>query len=317
MNTRAADAVAQAGKALERAGEAIAEAGTAIQSPGRSPNDRTLATLIEQGERAINESRFSDAKTIFSLAAQLCDGSTENPGSTTHTAHTDPYLIQRLALATYKAKQPDEISALNDALSLLTSKLNLSESNDPETVGLAGAVEKRLFDRGQGPEHLNRAIGFYSRGYYLRNDRYNGINLAYVLNLRMDSPLDSTKEEQVADFVWANRIRREVLLMCEREKQEIFQREQRTVSNADQFKRDQEARDREQKFWCLATEAEAYFGLGEFDQYEKTRAEAQATPHATWMLETMEQQIERLSKLLEKHGNLVQPPWNRPRVIGP
>jgi hypothetical protein len=312
MGIHAAEAVAQAGKALARAGEAIVDAGTATQPSDPEPNDRTLAMLIEQGERAISESRFSDAKTIFSLAVQSCHGSSEKTDSTAHTIHADPYLIQRLALSTYKAKQPDEISALNDALSLLASKLNLSESNDPETVGLGGAIEKRLFDRGQGAEHLNRAIGFYSRGYYLRNDRYNGINLAYVYNVRMDSPLDATREEQIADFVSANRIRREVLLLCEREKQEILQREQRTVLKADQVKQDQEARDREQKFWCLATKAEAHMGLGQFDEYDKTRAEAQAIPHAAWMFETMEQQIGRLSALLEKYGNLVQPPWAKP-----
>lgn len=311
IETRAAEAVAQAGKALERVAEAIADAGTATQPSDPGPNDRTLATLIEQGERAISESRFSEAKTIFSLAVQLCHGSSEKTDSTVHTIHADPYLIQRLALSTYKANHPDEISALNDALSLLASKLNLSESNDPETVGLGGAIEKRLFDRGQGAEHLNRAIRFYSRGYYLRNDRYNGINLAYVYNVRMDSPLDATREEQIADFVSANRIRREVLLLCEREKQEILQREQRTVLKADQVKQDQEARDREQKFWCLATKAEAHIGLGQFDEYDNTRAEAQAIPHAAWMFETMEQQIGRLSTLLEKYGNLVQPPWTR------
>jgi len=311
LDQRAADAVAEAGQALKRADEALAEAKAPIQPTEPRRSDRILATLIEQGELAINESRFADAKTIFSLAVQLCYGNGENSGSTTGTVRADPYLIQRVALATYKAKQPDEISALNDALSLLTSKLNLSESNDPETVGLAGAIEKRLFDRGQGAEHLNRAIEFYSRGYYLRNDRYNGINLAYVLNLRMDSSLDSTKEERIADFIWANRIRREVLLLCEREKQEILQREQRSVSTSNQIKQDQEARDREQKFWCLATKAEAHLGLGQFDEYEKVRSEAQATPHATWMFETMEQQIERLSKLLEKHGHLFEPPWIR------
>ena len=315
--SKVADAVAQAGRALDQAGEAMAGAGTAIQSSDPGPNDRTLATLIEQGERAIADSRFADAKTIFSLALQLCQGTSEKTASTLPTVHADPYLIQRLALATYKAKQPDEISALNEGLSLLRSKLNLSESNDPETVGLAGAIEKRLFDKGQGAEHLNAAIGFYSRGYYLRNDRYNGINLAYVLNVRMDSPLDSTREEQIADFVWANRVRREVLLLCEREKQEIQQREQRKISNSDQIKQDQEARDREQKFWCLATEAEAHLGLGQFGEYEKTLSEARSTPHAQWMFETMEQQIERLSKLLEKYGLLVQPPWTRERAVGP
>jgi hypothetical protein len=321
------EAVAEAGQpSLQRAGAAIATAGTAIARPDRGANDRTLAMLIDEGERAIAESRFVEAQASFSLAVRRCPG----PGESSRfaaPAHADPYLIQRLALATYKAKQPDEISALNQALDLLSSNFNLAESNDPETVGLAGAIEKRLFDGGQGAEHLHRAIGFYSRGYYLRNDRYNGINLAYVLNVRMDSPLDATREEKIADFVWANRIRREVLLLCERERLEIRKREQRVATSAgpiapDQEKRDREQkfwenRDREQKYWCLAVEAEARFGLGEFDAYEKTLAEIPATPHATWMFEAMEQQIGRLSKLLQKHGALVDPPWNWPKAAAP
>jgi MAP3K TRAFs-binding domain len=83
-------------------------------------------------------------------------------------------------LATYKAKQPDELSAPNEAMELL-APLAPEDANDPETVGLAGAIEKRLFDKGQGTGHLDRAIWYYRRGYYLRNDWYNRINLAYLL----------------------------------------------------------------------------------------------------------------------------------------
>src|SRR5262245_63108124 len=68
----------------------------------------------------------------------------------------------------------------------------------------------------------------------------------YTLSLHDALPI-STKEERIADFIWANRIRREVLLLCEREKQEILQREQRSVSTSNQIKQDQEARDRDRK----------------------------------------------------------------------
>jgi hypothetical protein len=187
--------------------------------------------------------------------------------------------------------------------------LDPEDSNDPETVGLAGAIEKRLFDKGQGAEHLDRAIWYYGRGYYLRNDWYNGINLAYLLNVRTDTPLDATTEEQVADLVWANRLRRAVLALCERELQAIRAREERRGTNADQLKVEQQARDRERQFWCLATKAEAHFGVGELDAYEKTRAEAQALEHADWMMATCDAQIGRLQTLLEKHGHLLNPPW--------
>ena len=221
LRERATEVVAQAAHALEQAGEALAEAGADIRTAEAGPADKTLAMLTDQGEQAIKESRFSDAKAAFGLALRLCKG---DPAGISPAAHEDTYLIQRLVLATYKAKQPDELSALNEALKVLDTKLNLKDSNDPETVGLAGAIEKRLFDKAQGAEHLARAIRYYARGYYLRNDRYNGINLAYLLNVRTDTSLDTTNEDKIADLVFANRIRRDVLALCEEELESIQRR---------------------------------------------------------------------------------------------
>ena len=304
LGKQTAEVMAQAGHALEQAGEALAAAPADLQTPEAGAGHKTLATIIEEGEQALKDSRFCDAKTHFADALSFCRDSTESCPN-----KKDPYLVQRLVLATYKAKEPDELSALNAAMDLLDSQLNLENINDPETVGLAGAIEKRLFDRGEGVKHLNRAIRYYARGYYLRNDRYNGINLAYLLSVRGDSPLDATKEYQIADLVRANRIRLDVLPLCEQELEEIGQREGRVVAKPDKIKEEQEARDREQKFWCLATKAEAHFGLGELDDYERTRSEAQALVPAAWMMESFDQQIGRLRGLLEKHGHLLDPPW--------
>jgi hypothetical protein len=67
------------------------------------------------------------------------------------------------------------------------------------------------------------------------------------------------------------------------------------------------ARDTEQEFWCLATMTEAYFGLGDRDASEDARAAALAIEHADWMVETLDAQIGRLRRLLEKHGHLLNP----------
>ena len=297
-------------QALEQAGEALAEAGAGVRTAEAGPADKTLAILTDQGEQAIKESRFSDAKAAFELALRLCKG---DPAGISPAAHEDTYLIQRLILATYKAKQPDELSALNEALKVLDTKLNLKDSNDPETVGLAGAIEKRLFDKAQGAEHLARAIRYYARGYYLRNDRYNGINLAYLLNVRTDTSLDTTNEDKIADLVFANRIRRDVLALCEEELEIIQRRAGSCEVKPDKIKAEQQARDLEEKFWLLATQAEAYFGLGELMGYQKSRSAAQALQPAAWMMESFDQQIGRLKSLLEKHGHL-STPRGRPRV---
>lgn len=289
--------VAQMGEALAEGKGEVISAGTAT----------TLSTLIEQGEDAIKAGEFITARELFALALKLYKASA---GGNQAVMHEDPYLLQRLVLATYKAKQPDEIAALNEAMELLTSRLGIEESNDPETVGLGGAVEKRLYDKGQGADHLERAIRFYGRGYHLRSDRYNGINLAYLMNVRTASPLDEKDTEKIADLVFANRLRRRVLEFCERDLRNIAEGEKRAAGvESCQLQEDQRAHLAYDKFWCLATKSEAHFGLGEMAEYQKTRAEAQALGAAEWMLESSDQQIARLKDLLVQHGHLLDPPW--------
>lgn len=308
--------MAQVGKALDEASadsEAVpTEDEEALQSP-------TVAVLVDEGERALSSSDFLTAKTMF---RQAMGPRTDGEGY----MRPDPYLIQRLALATYKAAQePDVIPALEEAMKVL-SLLDPENSNDPETVGLAGAIEKRMFyvkqQKGGGEEHLNRAIKNYSRGYFLRNDWYNGINLAFLLDVRADTSIDQTNQERIADLVWANRIRREVLEICEKDLETIRARERRIAACAgdegvEPMREKQTARDNEQEYWCLMTMAEAHFGLGDMANYQKRFDEAKQVwqncfPGAEmgWMIETAESQIARLRDLLKKHGRLLNPPWS-------
>src|SRR5262249_26989687 len=57
----------------------------------------------------------------------------------------DPYVLQRLALATYKSKYPNAEEALKTARNLL-NLLEPETSNDTETLGLWGSVHKRLWE---------------------------------------------------------------------------------------------------------------------------------------------------------------------------
>lgn len=251
-------------------------------------SDQTLAMLIEQGEAAIAESRFPLARSLFQAALDL--GKPPSGRKDGGPVVLTPYLVQRLVLATYKSKEPNETTALEVALKLL-DPLNPRESNDPETVGLAGAIEKRLFAWRGDPAHLDRAIGYYGRGYYLRNDWYNGINLAYLLNLRTDTVLDPTNQDKIADLVWANRIRGDVLKLCEQNLIAIRERERQTAASGEGFVASQRASDREKEFWCLATKAEAHFGRGEMEAYCRVLAEARAVRSADWMMDTLHDQI--------------------------
>jgi len=286
--------------ALNEAGDSGQAENTTPASIKPAAENPTLAVLIQEGEKAIGKDQFASAKAFFATALSIDSGK----GGVAH----DPYLTQRLVLATYKAKQPNHVEALNEAKKLL-EVLGPHDSNDPETVGLAGAIEKRLFEEGQGHGHLKAAIWFYARGYYLRNDWYNAINFAYLLNVRADSELAAGDSERIADLVWANRIRREAIELCTRELAEISEREARLMGSTEKLGSELKARDREQKFWCFATTAEANVGLGDFVGYTRARADALAASRATWMVETMDGQIDKLKTLLTRRGHLLDPPW--------
>jgi hypothetical protein len=218
----------------------------------------------------------------------------------------EPYLVQRLALTTYKAAEPDPVTALNEALQLL-EPLSPDDTNDPETVGVVGAIHKHLYEQGQGEEHLQKAIGCYSRGYYLRSDLYNGSNLAALITLRAASPLDSTDQERVADLVGANRIRSEVLDLCQKELVKI---EARLNSAVDHESREHQVQqDADRRFWCIASMAGANYGLGNWPEFEKLRKAALSLKTADWMVSTFEKYLAMLRGPLEAHGHLLSPPW--------
>ncbi|HKH61928.1 MAG TPA: tetratricopeptide repeat-containing protein [Flavitalea sp.] len=295
---------------IEEAVENAAEednVATVLRPPkkkSRIKENKTLSLLIEQGEEAIKVHEFLKAKALFE-SALLIGNDPQNP-----SLHNDPYLIHRLAMATYKSQKPDAVTALKNALELL-KQLDLDHTNDPETVTQAGAVEKKLYEIGEGEEHLSNAILFFQRGYYLLNNRYNGINLAYTLNCRANSSLCTTKEEQIADMVYANHTRRRVLDICDRNWNEILQREERETKDGEENALiiKQRSFNNETKFWICVNRAESYFGLGDFESYKKATAEANAIKHDSWMMASFEDQVKKLRALLQSNGHLLNPAW--------
>ncbi len=65
----------------------------------------------------------------------------------------DPFIIQQQALATYKSRQPTPQAALQAARAIL-GELGPATTNDPETLGLWGAIHKRLWELDARPEDL-------------------------------------------------------------------------------------------------------------------------------------------------------------------
>lgn len=273
-------------------------------------NNSTLAVLTEQGEMALRNRDYISAKAFFgSAVSHLIKNIDSRP-----TAH-DSYLIHRLALATYKAQLPGKIPALIEATELL-APLNPDHTNDPETVTLAGKIEKQLFCAGEGMQHLRKAVSFYERGYYLLQNRCNGINYAFLLNNRVNSSLYNTKEDKMVDMFLANRIRREVLIMCDEDLKAINAKKNKDFTkiiigeNQNLFSPHEYDTENEERFEILANKAEAYFGLGEMEEYKKTIAVAKEVEHPDWMMTEFEEQIAELREIMKKYGVLLNPLWS-------
>ncbi|HEX8722876.1 MAG TPA: tetratricopeptide repeat-containing protein [Pyrinomonadaceae bacterium] len=275
-------------KALKGVAKAAAEASPAAVA-GDAHDGELYSALMEQADEAQDDGDFVTARALLlRLRRKMKEAAEKEAAEAARNGiegfrerPEDPYLVQRLALATYKSKQPTPRAALEEARDLLAA-LGPATSNDTETLGMWGSVHKRLWETAGDRAHLDEAVRGYERGFYLRNDYYNGINFAYLLNAR--AAKRASRAEAVADFVQAARVRREVLDICEAEM------------------RDGGPPGYEQKYWVLATWAEALLGTGDEEGARKKFAEACAVlpdpQKDEWMRESTEEQMGKLRALL-------------------
>lgn len=152
--------------------------------------ENNLLTYIKQGEHYFKLSEFTKAVDNFKSAHEL--------------RPNESYILQKLVLATYKSKEPSELESLLTARTLL-SKLSPEISNDPETTGLAGAIQKRLWLLTKDPVQLDKAIEYYFRGFIIKKDYYNGENLAACFDLKCG--VESNSEQKTFYTIAAKKTR--------------------------------------------------------------------------------------------------------------
>ena len=243
-----------AGKEVQSIAAAAAPAG----------EEETVSLLMKMCRQARAASNWAGAKmALEQLRIKL-------PG--------EPFIVQQLALATYKGKSPDARTALQEARTIL-EELQPRSTNDPETIGIWGAIHKRLWELDRRPEDLEESIRAYCKGFNLKDDYYNGCNYAYMLNVRASI---STGADAIADSVWATRVRRRVIELCE----------ERLAAGVKD--------DPEQLFWLRATLIEALTGIGESARAEAEKALAIKEAPEPWMPGSLQEQLEKLEKLLAK-----------------
>ena len=214
----------------------------------------------------------------------------------------DPYILQQLALATYKFEQPDKKTSLINAKNILNA-LGPQTSSDAETVGIWGAIHKRLWGATQNREDLDESVKAYARGYYIKNDYYNGINYAFMLDVRASC---SAGDEALVDRLLARRVRKDVLKISDG----LLEAAAAADAAPPGVKPDGPAVSPDDLFWIGATKVEAVFGLGRRDEAKTLKAEIVEKERqrlitagrdgdaVKWMEASLDDQLKELGELL-------------------
>ncbi|MBF0107746.1 MAG: patatin-like phospholipase family protein [Magnetococcales bacterium] len=210
------------------------------------------------------------------------------------------------AVAIYKDPELLDDLKLDQALHDLKKNLDLDVAEDPELLGVAGAICKRKWETTGHLHDLKEALTYYLRGWNTSTrseskvDRsYPGINAAFILDLLATRNKETSGKNKVLGTMAdqsqseAKKIREEIIRL--------------------------ESTGRRDDYWHLVTMAEAHLGLGlvadasfEANHFDRARAfleeAAGLTAIPLWQRETTVRQLSRLIRLHQ--------PELTPRTIG-
>ena len=240
--------------------------------------------LLEVATNLKAQRDFPTARRILARARAL-------PGS-------DPNLrlklVQQHALCTYKDPDLPAAQRLERAEEILAGNENIDTTTDQETLGIMGAIYKRRWEVFGLRQHLERSLSYYMRGYRrgVEGDfGYTGINAAFVLDLlahdeereaaeaRVTSPIAGERRTKAAEI--RNDITTKLIPLA-------ADRNQSWVNN---------------EWWFLATIAEAYFGLKQFEKTKEWLERARALEGvAPWEFESTVRQLARLAQVSVRAG---------------
>ncbi len=184
------------------------------------------------------------------------------------------YVTQQLAFAHYKSKAPNETMALQKALQIM-STLNPESSLDLETLGITGAIYKRLYlVNNRNIAYLDEAIKMYQKGYIIKNDYYNGENYANCLAFKLLQE-DLPEEEKTYLKYSSIKVYGELAKLIET----------RIAAG-------------ETDMWMYATLSTSYYCIGNKEKYEEYKEKFYAASQADWEKDTYEDNLTLIKKCL-------------------
>jgi hypothetical protein len=270
----------------------VSQAAAVAAAQADLPAGDTYAAKIRFARQAMDSNAFALAQTIL----QDIYNEQTAPGADGKPKAARPFIVQQLALATYKAGEakaktdgPEHALAGYAEAEALLRQLDVETTTDPETLGLWSAIYKRRAEMAtrspqERKQDLNEAIRASERCFIIKRDYYNGTNFAYLLNLRASI---SSGDDRIADNVLASRVRREVVEITARS----------LAALPEKSSPGGETTLRDEKYWTAATHAESLIALGD-QSGEALMQKAIASAPAQWMADSTKGQLARLLSLL-------------------
>ncbi len=250
------------GAHTEVAKEIDTEIPAAIPGAGAEPApETTMSEMMDSAVTDMKSKNYDAAITEFTNLLKV--------------KPDDVFFKQQLCLATYKSGKPDPETANKNAYKILET-LNPMGSVDTETLGMAGAIHKNLFNITGDKTWLEKSLRFYERGYYVANDYYNGINTVF-LYWKLAS-LAATKDETMFYKMQAAQIGKNVVEICLK------------------LQKDPDYPKRKDKEWLANTLTEAYFGLDDTANLAK-QMEERKKEQSDFSQDSFMKQFEELKKI--------------------
>lgn len=226
------------------------------KAKNRSEN---ISCLVEQAENLKKQDQFNLAIPIWKRLMDLLPN--------------NDYIIQQCAVCTYKSKAPNETIALENALEVIKI-LKPKNSLDIETLGITGAIYKRLFRVNKNFDYLDEAIFYYNKGYTVQGDYYNGENYANCLLLKTQKEGIPDEEMSYLKYL-SKKVRKEIINIITHNLQ------------TEEF-----------EYWMYATLSVCYYCLNDIENFKKYQHEFYSNCTAEWEKETYLGTITELERLI-------------------
>jgi hypothetical protein len=263
-------------KAPRKESKHITQTKNILRKEVPKPNNMEILELVKQLKQG----------KAFGYARKLLERTRESLDPETDTQQKLK-LAQEHALCTYKDPDLPVSDRLDRALRILEAADGLQETQNQETLGLAGAIFKRKWEVSGQKIHLEQSLYHYLRGYQQgpANDQgYTGINAAFVLDqlagLEARQAHSAGINSTAAEERWnqARQIRKGLTeTLPKLVDQDVTLNE---------------------SYWFLVTIAEAFFGLANYDQADDWLLKAAALPDIpSWELEATARQLASLARI--------------------